>query len=190
LCGFFVGHQQPFLKYLNRYVRDSIGIKWYDLGIELLHSNDVAELDMIEAEHPTDHKKCCTKMFSLWLRKQPAASWNQLVEALRQPGVELITLATNIEQILLAHKPKGTHSVHTHSTYVYFISILTVVSHMARQVTTTYQSICTYEHALIETYLVFVPRCCQKPGKDVKLKDFLLSNDFEDIDLPYMLFTD
>ena len=73
-CGFFVGHQQPSLKYLNRYVRDSIGIKWYDLGIELLDFNDVAELDMIEAEHPMDFKKCCTKMFSLWLRKQPVAS--------------------------------------------------------------------------------------------------------------------
>ena len=117
MCGFFVGNQQPPLKYLNRYVRDSIGIKWYDLGIELLDSNDVAELDMIEADHPADHKKCCTKMFSLWLRKQPAASWNQLVEALRQPGIALITLATNVEQNILDHKPKGIHLVYvyTHS---------------------------------------------------------------------------
>ena len=114
MCGFFVGHQQPSLKYLNRYVRDSIGIKWYDLGIELLDSNDVAELDMIEAENSMDYKKCCTKMFSLWLRKQPAASWNQLIEALRQPGIELITLATNVEQNILDHKPGGIHLVYTH----------------------------------------------------------------------------
>ena len=95
------------MKYLNRYVRGSIGLKWYDLGIELLDSNDVAELDMIEAEYPTDHKKCCTKMFSLWLRKQPAASWNKLIEALRQPGIELSTMATNIEQMLMRHEFKG-----------------------------------------------------------------------------------
>ena len=107
MCLLFIGCQQPSLKYFNRYVRDSIGIKWYDLGVELLDSSDVAELDMIEAEHPTDHKKCCTKMFSLWLRKQPAASWNLLVEALRQPCIELITLATNIKQMLLHHEPKG-----------------------------------------------------------------------------------
>ena len=115
MCGFFVGHQQPSLKYLNRYVRDSIGIKWYDLGIELLEPNDVAELDMIEAENSMDYKKCCTKMFNLWLRKQPAASWNQLVEALRQPGIELITLATNVEQNILDHKPGGIYTWCTHT---------------------------------------------------------------------------
>ena len=92
---------------MNRHVRGPIGTKWHDLGIELLDSSDVEELDTIEAEYPTDHKKCCTKMFSLWLRKQPTASWNQLIDALRQPGIELSTLAANIEQMLLHHKPKG-----------------------------------------------------------------------------------
>ena len=100
-----VGHQQPSLKFLNRYVKGSVGVKWHDLGIELVDSNDVGQLDTIEAEHPTDFNKCCTKMFKLWLRRQPTASWNQLIEALRQPGIELGTLATKIEQML--HKPEG-----------------------------------------------------------------------------------
>ena len=96
-----IGHQQPELKYLHRYVRGSVGMKWHDLGIELLDSNDYKKLDIIEAEHPTDLSKCCTKMFNLWLQKQLTASWNQLIEALRQPGIELDVLASNIEQMLL-----------------------------------------------------------------------------------------
>jgi len=42
------------------------------------------------------------------LRKKPAISWNQLVEALRQldTGIEL-SMATNIKQMLFHHEPKG-----------------------------------------------------------------------------------
>ena len=64
----FTGHRQPSLKYLDYDERDSVNEKWYDLGIELLHSNDVGELDRIKAEHPSNLKKCCTKMFDLWWR--------------------------------------------------------------------------------------------------------------------------
>ena len=46
-------------------------------------------------------------MFDLWLKKQPTASWDQLIEALRQPGIELGTLAGKIEQMLLQPKPQG-----------------------------------------------------------------------------------
>ena len=34
-------------------------MKWHYLGIELLDSNDVEELDTIEAEYPSDLNKCC-----------------------------------------------------------------------------------------------------------------------------------
>ena len=51
-------------------------MKWHDLGIELLDSNDVGELNTIETEHPSDLNKCCTKMFDLWLKKQlTVSSW-------------------------------------------------------------------------------------------------------------------
>ena len=101
----FIDCQKPFLKYLNRYVRGSVGSKWHDLGIELLDLDD--DLDRIEAESNNDLDKCCTKMFQLWLRKQPSASWNQLIKALREPSVELHALATKIEQMFLQPKPKG-----------------------------------------------------------------------------------
>ena len=105
-CALFVGTQQPSLKFLNQHVRDSVGLKWHELGIELLDSNNTVEdLDIIEAEHPTDLKKCCTKMFSMWLRQQPQASWNQLIEALRH--IKLDALAMKIEEILSQPKAKG-----------------------------------------------------------------------------------
>ena len=88
-------------------MRGSVGAKWHYLGIELLHPDDVGELNTIEAEHPSDFNKCCIKMFDLWLKKQPIASWNQLIEALRQPGIDLGTLATKIETMLIQPKPKG-----------------------------------------------------------------------------------
>ena len=89
-------------------MRNSIGDKWHDLGVELLDSNtDVRKLNTIETEHSTDLNKCCTKMFNLWLEKQPAASWNQLIEALRQPGIELGALANKIEKMLLQPKFQG-----------------------------------------------------------------------------------
>ena len=92
---------------MNRHVRSSVGSKWHDLGIELLDSDDVEDLDKIEAEHKSDVDKCCTKMFQLWLRKQFTASWNQLIEALKQRDIELHSLATKIEQMLLQSKPQG-----------------------------------------------------------------------------------
>ena len=84
-------------------------MKWHDLGIKLLDSNDinVQDLDRIEADHKLDLDKCCTKMFQLWLSKQPSASWNQLIEALRQPDIELHAVATKIERMLLPSKPQG-----------------------------------------------------------------------------------
>ena len=108
IFALLVGHQRPSLRYLNRYVRSSVGLKWHDLGIELLDSDkSIEELDKIEAEHKSDLDKCCTKMFQLWLRKQPSASWNQLIEALRQRNIERNVLATDIEKLLFQPKPKG-----------------------------------------------------------------------------------
>ena len=82
-----------------------MGHKWHDLGVELL--DDYDGVDTIEANYPADHNKCCTKMFHLWLKNQPAASWNQLIEALRQPSIGLSTVAASIEQSLSQDQPQG-----------------------------------------------------------------------------------
>ena len=83
---------------------------------------------MIQSQHSTDVSIYCTKMFQLWLNKQPKASWNQLIVSLRY--IDLDHLATKIEQMLLQPKPTGvdiivhthmhthtrTHTTHTHNT--------------------------------------------------------------------------
>ena len=88
-------------------MRGPVSVIWHYLGIELLDSKDIEELDTIAAEHPSDLNKCCIRMLNLWLKKQPKASWNKLIEALRQPGIELGSFARKIEQMLLQPKPKG-----------------------------------------------------------------------------------
>ena len=45
--------------------------------------------------------ECCCEMFKLWIDIQAAsASWNQLIEALREPSLELTEVAVKIKRIL------------------------------------------------------------------------------------------
>ena len=68
--------------------------KWYDIGLELLDSDNGA-LDVIKGNYPNDNEKCCTEMFKKWLQRRPDDSWYQLTEALT--NVDLITVTKNIE---------------------------------------------------------------------------------------------
>ena len=117
-------------------------MKWHDLGVELLDFGDVEELDKIEAQYQSDLDKCCTKMFQLWLRKQPSATWNKLLDALRQPGIELHALANKIEQMLLQPKPEG-YLVN----YVFCMSACMIDLHIAY---TCNRGICIYRRVSCE----------------------------------------
>ena len=86
------------MKYLNRYIRQSIRARWYDLGLELLGDDGIEALNKIKCDNKNDYRICCTEMFQLWLKKQPKAPWKQLIESLRQPSVNLKELANQIEQ--------------------------------------------------------------------------------------------
>ena len=68
-------------------VTRDIGIttQWYDLGLCLLDTNSV--LDEIKANHPSDVNTCCRVMFKEWLERKTNASWNQLVSALKNIGM-------------------------------------------------------------------------------------------------------
>ena len=96
----FSGNKPPTLKLLNKLVKKSVTAKWYDLGIELLEPEDISTLDEIQKNNPGDAGTCCTRMFQLWLDRQPEASWRQLIQALREPNIELNELANTIEQKL------------------------------------------------------------------------------------------
>ena len=73
---------------------------WYHLGIQLFDQEDKSKLDTIKANKPGDAEGACTEMFSLWLQKNPYASWNSLVETIKGPGVEKHNVAYKIEQML------------------------------------------------------------------------------------------
>ena len=99
---FIAGNNRPTIKLLNKLVKKSVATKWYDLGIELLDDESLKALDEIQKNNPRDTSMCCTKMFQLWLERQPDASWRQLIQALREPNIELNELANTIEQKLIS----------------------------------------------------------------------------------------
>ena len=92
------GCDRPALKLLNKHVRKHVSSKWHDLGLELLEQEDEETLNQIKSDNPNDVKECCKEMFQLWLRKCSTATWDQLIQALRE--VDLNNLATKIEGML------------------------------------------------------------------------------------------
>ena len=92
------GTDVPTLQHLNAHVRPLIADVWYDLGLQLLDPEDKSRLDTIKANKPGDADGACTEMFSLWLQKNPSASWNSLISTIRGPGIRKHDVAHNIEQ--------------------------------------------------------------------------------------------
>ena len=89
-----VGTDKPTVKLLNIYVKDKVTPKWYDLGVQLLSTEQSCKLDIIKLDHPNDTTMCCTEMFKYWLDVDVDASWNKLIAALEQ--IDQNTLAKNI----------------------------------------------------------------------------------------------
>ena len=94
------GTERPALKYLYAHVRDNIANDWYDIGVALLDPGDEVALDTISNNHRGDAEKCAAEMLKLWLIRKPDASWDQLLEALREPNIKLYTLAVQLEEML------------------------------------------------------------------------------------------
>ena len=105
---------RPNEKYVNRYVRDEASEKWKDIGIELMSDKKLrAKLDNIEVDNRSS-TNCFTKMFELWVKSQPNASWKQLIGALK--CVDHNTLAAKIEGLLVQPMEKESCSEHTNSS--------------------------------------------------------------------------
>jgi len=94
-----IGSQRPARKYLKD-VRSLFAKNWYDVGLELLEPEDENKLDEIQTNKGGNVSECCTDMLHLWLQKQPYATWNQLIDALKSPGVEMFDVASKIEGML------------------------------------------------------------------------------------------
>ena len=61
-------------------------------------------LDTLRKECGTNIKKGSKEMLSFWLSRQPQASWNQLIEALKRDHIGLDHTAHEIEKML---QPEG-----------------------------------------------------------------------------------
>ena len=70
---------------------------WKDVGIELLGGRNNDALDVIENNN-SDVTNCCSKMFQLWLDRQPTASYRQLIQVLEK--VKLNYLADQVKSKL------------------------------------------------------------------------------------------
>ena len=91
-----IGTDRPIHRLLNKYVIKEVAPCWRELGGHLLVEESVCMLNIIEKNYPRDVQRCCSEMFELWLREDPEASWNTLIDALEQIGQN--TLAENIKK--------------------------------------------------------------------------------------------
>ena len=90
-------YSKPTLKVLQKAkIISAIGPKWYELGIALLDDDKSRQLDNIEANN-SEVTRSCTAMLRYWLESHSNATWNDLEEALKTPGVELNNVATMVE---------------------------------------------------------------------------------------------
>ena len=67
--------------------------------------SSMAALKTISANSHGNVIKCCASMLSLWLQREPKASWRQLIEALKATGLDHV--ATEIEGKLIV--AQGNH---------------------------------------------------------------------------------
>ena len=83
--------------------RDEIAPFWNELGIQLFQEKYIHKLKIIQANHPNDVARCCHEMFEVWLSVEVEASWNTLIDALKE--IKQNTLAAKLKQDVL----KGMH---------------------------------------------------------------------------------
>ena len=84
---------------MHNHIVKGVADKWKDLGVQLLNPSE-NELNIIEKDHPRDNMECCKCMLQKWLRAKPDANWNQLIDSLRSPCVQMNHLADQIKQKL------------------------------------------------------------------------------------------
>ena len=99
LCFLLTTVSKPTIKALqSSKIINAIGPKWYELGIALLDDDQSVQLETIKANH-NEATRCCTAMLIYWLQSHSTATWHDLVEALKAPGVELNNVANIVEAL-------------------------------------------------------------------------------------------
>ncbi|XP_065886940.1 uncharacterized protein [Dysidea avara] len=94
--------KRPHLKDLYDHVVVKAARKWKKIGAQLL-VNDctcTAVLNNIEDNCHQQVEKCCEYMLQKWLETNVSASWDELIQALTSPSVQLNHLASEITKML------------------------------------------------------------------------------------------
>ena len=93
----YIVSSKPTLKKLQQTkIITDVGSKWFELGIELLDEDQSTQLDIIKTNN-NEVTRRCGEMFLFWLNTHPNATWQNLVDALKAPGVELNDVAAKVE---------------------------------------------------------------------------------------------
>ena len=120
------------MKYLTRHVRSQLGAAgpqaWQDLGRELMPDAD-AQLGVIATNAHGNVTTCCDLLFKSWLQRQPEASWGQLIQGLKDVGLD--ALAAQIEKKL---EP----SIHTTTTTTTVSQMPKGIAHIASDMPVLY----------------------------------------------------
>ena len=91
------------------------------MGLELLEPEYEEKLTEIQSNNQRDANECCKQMFQLWLQKRPDATWNQLIQALKQ--VKFDHLASKINGMLksngMLHITEGNYYLALFHLHIY-----------------------------------------------------------------------
>ena len=94
-----VGSDRPEVTQLHSHVKCEVSPNWYDLGVQLLNTEQARKLRTIEINHPGNAEKCCVELFNYWLQVDTNASWDKLITALQQ--IDYGVLADRIRAMTL-----------------------------------------------------------------------------------------
>ena len=93
-----IDSSKPLLKDLCNIVVPKVANKWYGLGIQLFNQPQLPRLDEIRTIYSNDHRGGCVEMLKCWLDITPGATWGNLIDALKAPGLELLSIADDVKQ--------------------------------------------------------------------------------------------
>ena len=82
-----LGNNRPTIEQLMNYKED-VTPCWHQLGSQLLKQIYLysAKLDIIHENYHGNSKSCCTEMLQYWLQVDTEASWDKLMNALKEIG--------------------------------------------------------------------------------------------------------
>jgi len=75
-----------------------VAINWYELAIQLFSESQLPRLDEIRRVNSNDLQKGCIEMVKYWLVVTPGATWNDIISALKAPGLTMLAIADDIEK--------------------------------------------------------------------------------------------